>query len=408
MTTVLHPDGLTAVLLCSALSLPRGDPNTVKPLSAAQWRSLVEKIRSSPLQRPSDLLGMGAAEIEQAVAIKPESAERIARLLDRGGQAAFELERLAGLGIWVLTEGDDDYPTALSDRLAERAPPVLFGAGRRSLLWGSAIALAGSRDLDAPGEAFARAFAARCAAEGVTVISGGARGADRVSTAGALEAGGTAIVVLADSLQRTLRDAETGRAIRDQRLTMVTPFDPAAGFSVGNAMARNKVIYGLARLAVVVASAVETGGTWAGAIENLTRRWVPLFVRAGAGVPEGNQHLIERGGLPITLDALPDRGHLLDGLLDRAAPPAAAAPPAGDVRSPDGGPPHAPGDLFETVWPKLAAFVVQPRSEQDVIAFFGLEKGQARAWLQRAVDEGRLEYPPGRPRRYRPVRSRLL
>lgn len=408
MTVALRHDSLTAVLLCSALALPHGELATVKPLSVSQWRSLIGKVQSSPWQGPSDLLGRSAAEIEQTVRIKPESAERIARLLDRGGQAAFELERLASLGIWVLAEGDEGYPDSWTQRLAEQAPPVLFGAGPIDLLSQDAIAIAGSRDLDAPGEVFARALGARCAAEGVTVISGGARGADRVSMLGSLEAGGRSVGVLADSLQRTLRDGDAGRSIRDEQLTLITPFDPSAGFTVGTAMARNKLIYGLARVAVVIASAAETGGTWAGATENLTKRWVPLFVRADPDAPAGNHRLIERGGLPLTFDTLPDPGHLLDGLLTQAASSGGAAAPARDPRSTNGGPLLTRDDLFETIWPKLASFVVEPRSEQDVIAFFRLEKSQARAWLLRAVDEGRLECTAGRPRRYRSPRSRLL
>jgi predicted Rossmann fold nucleotide-binding protein DprA/Smf involved in DNA uptake len=414
MTTVLHPDSLAALLLCSTIALPRDRQNTTKPLSASNWHSLIEKLRSSPWQGPGDLLGESAATIEQSLEIKPESADRIAQLLDRGGQIAFEIDRLASCGIWVLTESDDAYPIVLGERLVNNAPPVLFGAGPASLLAQESIALVGSRDLDPAGEAFARAVGSRCAAEGVTVVSGGARGADRISMMSSLQRGGTAIGVLADSLQRTLRDSEAAQFIRDEQLVLVTPFDPAAGFSVGNAMARNKLIYGLARLAVVVSSAAESGGTWAGATENLKHHWIPLFVRIDAEAPDGNYQLIQRGGVPLSLDDLPETGRLFDGRLDRSTTARSVngmrtrqASTDTQTESLPGNPPP-PSDLFELIWPALASLLLEPQTVQSVADTLVLEKSQARKWLQRAVDGGRAEYLPGRPPRYRQAPKRLL
>jgi predicted Rossmann fold nucleotide-binding protein DprA/Smf involved in DNA uptake len=160
------------------------------------------------------------------------------------------------------------------------------------------------------GDAFATDIGRRCAAAGLAVFSGAARGVDRLAMAAALERGGTAVGILADSLERALREADIRRPILSGDLALATPFHPAAGFSVGNAMARNKLIYCLADAAVVVATAVENGGTWAGAIENLRAGWVPLFVRAGSGVPTGNRALIERGAMPLDRDVFPAAAEL--------------------------------------------------------------------------------------------------
>jgi predicted Rossmann fold nucleotide-binding protein DprA/Smf involved in DNA uptake len=64
-------------------------------------------------------------------------------------------------------------------------------------------------------------------------------------------------------------------------------------------MGRNKLIYALSDLAVVVASAAGSGGTWAGAIEALKAGWVPVFVRNSEPVPPGNLQLIAMGGVPL-------------------------------------------------------------------------------------------------------------
>ena len=56
---------------------------------------------------------------------------------------------------------------------------------------------------------------------------------------------------------------------------------PRAGFNVGHAMQRNKLIYALADAALVVSADFNKGGTWAGAIEQLEQlNYVPVYVRS--------------------------------------------------------------------------------------------------------------------------------
>src|SRR5262249_43469443 len=133
----------------------------------------------------------------------------------------------------------------------------------------------------------------------LAVVSGGARGSDRLAMEGALEAGGVALGALADSLEATIRKADVRDFIQDGRLVMVTMYAPNAGFSVGAAMGRNKVIYGLSDFAVIVSSDLQTGGTWAGATEALKAGWCPVFVRDGANLPKGNAALIKLGAVPL-------------------------------------------------------------------------------------------------------------
>jgi predicted Rossmann fold nucleotide-binding protein DprA/Smf involved in DNA uptake len=64
-------------------------------------------------------------------------------------------------------------------------------------------------------------------------------------------------------------------------------------------MGRNKLIYALSDVAVVVSSADGSGGTWTGAVEALDGGWVPVLVRDEAGVPAGNQALMRRGASPL-------------------------------------------------------------------------------------------------------------
>lgn len=96
---------------------------------------------------------------------------------------------------------------------------------------------------------------------------------------GALQGGGKSIGVMADALERAALSGSPREWLSDGKLVLVSPYDPAAGFNVGNAMQRNKVIYTFADAALVVSSDLQKGGTWTGAVEQIdkliTRRCSP-------------------------------------------------------------------------------------------------------------------------------------
>ncbi len=69
-------------------------------------------------------------------------------------------------------------------------------------------------------------------------------------------------------------------------------------------MGRNKIIYALSDVAVVVSSAAGSGGTWTGAMEAIEGGWVPVLVRDGPDAPEGNRALIAKGGFRLPVEGL--------------------------------------------------------------------------------------------------------
>jgi predicted Rossmann fold nucleotide-binding protein DprA/Smf involved in DNA uptake len=201
--------------------------------------------------------------------------------------------------------------------LKHQAPTVLFGAGEIELLRRGGVAVVGSRNIDEPGTMFARAAGRKIAEAGLPVISGGARGTDRLAMEGALAADGFAIGALADSLEATIRKADVREFVLNGRLALLTPYSPNAGFSVGAAMGRNKVIYGLADFAIVVSSDYQTGGTWAGASEALKSGWCPVFVRDSANVPKGNRELGKLGGINLPEEEMGKISHLANWMREK-------------------------------------------------------------------------------------------
>ncbi len=292
----LTPDSQAMLLLCSRLGLPNGgEPDdTHTPLTLREWNPLARKLQSASLH-PGDLLEMNATALQTSLSIPEEEATRLSRLLERSGALAIALERLESLGIHPLTRSDSDYPQKYRQRLKESAPAVLFFAGNRDLLGQPGIAVVGSRHLDEAGQACAEFVGNACGLSGLVLYSGGAKGVDTISMNAALQARGTAVGILADSLERAIRSPENRTALQRDDLCLVTPYAPQAGFSVGAAMGRNRLIYTLADFAIVVASDAETGGTWAGATETLKNNWVPVFVLEHPHMPEGNRLLLQKG-----------------------------------------------------------------------------------------------------------------
>ena len=285
------PDSLALLLLCSQLGL---DEDSVKPLTLREWNPLVRKMQAASL-RPSDLLRLPDSDLRSKLDLDEQFASRISYLISRDIQP--NLSRLASLGIFPLTRADADYPEKYRSRLKDSAPAVLFYAGEKALLGQPGIAVVGSRHLDDAGQECAKFVGNACGMSGQVLYSGGAKGVDTLSAESALEARGTAVSVLADSLERQVKVQKEALSRGD--LCLVTPYSPSAGFSVGAAMGRNRLIYCLADYAIVVASDAETGGTWAGATETLKNHWVPVFVLEHAQMPEGNKMLLQRGALPF-------------------------------------------------------------------------------------------------------------
>jgi len=295
----LSPDAPALILLCTSLGAERG-ATAVRPLGPVQWSRLDEALRRNSFQGPRDLIGLTADEIARSLGVGEDVAAGYVRLLGRSGQLAFELDRLRSRGIWVVTIADDAYPAALRHRLGSWAPPVLFGSGPASLLVAGGIAIVGSREADDEAIAFTTRLAAAAVAGGSAVVSGGARGIDVAAMRSAFEAGGSVVGVVPEGVERRLRDPSTRSAVAAGQAVLVSPYHPSAAFSAGAAMGRNKLIYALSDVAVVVSTADGSGGTWTGAVEALERGWVPLLVRDGPGVPAGNRSLVALGAAPLS------------------------------------------------------------------------------------------------------------
>ena len=287
-----------AVLLLSAPLLARGSRPSVTPLSLGAYNKLVRHLRDTELQ-PADLLDSeGLRELDSSWSRlgTKRTLEDVRHLLDRGFLLAQALERWSARAIWVVTRPDDDYPDRLRQKMRAKAPPVLYGCGDRDALDGGGLAVVGSRRVNEELIAYTEHVGQLAADADVPIVSGGARGVDQAAMRGSLEAGGHAIGVLGNNLERAALNRGNREPLIDGRLVLVSSFDPAVRFRGWQAMERNKQIYALADAALVVNSDLGHGGTWAGATEQLGKlRYVPVYVRSKGEPCRGLVELVGRG-----------------------------------------------------------------------------------------------------------------
>lgn len=296
MNPALSPNGQAILLLTAPLIAGQGK-SSPDLLSPGEYKRLAQHLRELKHQ-PSDLLSPDADEILKKCQTIVD-ASRLQRLLGRGFLLSQVIERWQARAIWVVSRADPDYPRRLKLRLREDSPAVLYGCGDLALLETGGLAVVGSRHVDDDLIEYTMDVGRLAARAGRTIVSGGAKGIDQSAMRGAIEAGGRVCGVLADSLEKTAMNRESRNLLLDGQLVLISPYDPSAGFNVGNAMQRNKLIYALADASLVVSSDFNKGGTWAGATEQLEKlRFVPVFVKSPSGGSEGLEALQRKGASP--------------------------------------------------------------------------------------------------------------
>jgi len=290
-----------AILLLTAPLLAGGSRPSVRPLPLGDYNNLVRHLHDTEME-PANLLGSeGLRELDSSwsgLGIR-RTLEDIRQLLDRGFLLAQALERWSARAIWVVTRPDHDYPNRLRKKMRGKAPPVLYGCGDREALDGGGLAVVGSRKVNEELIEYTERVGQLAAEAEVPIVSGGARGVDQAAMRGSLEAGGHAIGVLGNNLERAALDRGNREPLMDGRLVLVSSFDPAVRFRGWQAMERNKQIYALADAALVVNSDHGHGGTWAGATEQLGKlRYVPVvYVRSNGEPCRGLDELVARGAV---------------------------------------------------------------------------------------------------------------
>ncbi len=421
MSKSLSPEAEVTLLLTAPLTMvgrKQGREDFPRLLTFAEYGKLARRLQDCG-RHLVDLLGPEGGELLEECQIGLEHT-RVHKLLRRGFQLSQAVEHWAARAIWVISHADADYPSRIKQRLGGAAPPVIYGCGDRHLLERGGLAVVGSRHVSEGLIEYAEGIGRIAATADSSIVSGGARGVDQAAMRGALNRGGAAVGVLADGLEKSVMRRENRGVLMDDRLTLISPYDPQAGFSVGNAMSRNKVVYALADAGLVVDAAYNKGGTWAGAVEQLEKlRLVPVYVRTDGDRSKGLEGLLQRGArswpnpqdpADFRLTLSDSRGSSeVEALWKRAFQTEVVGMrgSGNDIAQPLLQPALIESDDTEGLSPAEALFrrveellrsIDTPTTESAVAAFLQVSTSQARKWLERLVLEGKYK------RSIRPVR----
>jgi len=210
------PDTEAILLLCAHFGQPR--QTKPQPLTLGEYNTVADWLRENQMS-PKDLLeSIKINSLPQNTIGKVDTA-RLVALLERGMMLSLAVEKWTSQGLWVLGRGDARYPRVIKKKLKQSAPAIFYGVGNMELLNKGGLAVVGSRDVSPEELDYTRQVAQTCAAQGMQVVSGGARGVDEASMLGVLEAGGTAVGVLADSLTKAAVSGKYRQSIKEGRLT---------------------------------------------------------------------------------------------------------------------------------------------------------------------------------------------
>lgn len=403
------PDTQAVLLLCAKL----GERHDIaKPLNTKQYSALAKWLRERSL-RPRDLLQDNGRMQLSELSLSEVGRDQIERLLDRGAALGVMVERWTSRGVWLISRADEEYPVRYKTYLQHATPPVIYGVGEHSSLQKGGLAVVGSRRASEEDLCFAQRVGAACADERIAIISGAAKGIDSESMMSAINKRGTAIGVLAEGLGRAAVAEPYHEAIIEGRLTLISPYEPESRWFAFTAMERNKLIYALADAALVVASSDEQGGTWSGAVEALKQRQIPIYVKASGEIPAGNRKLIHSGAQEFPQEPWSNLHQLFENSLPSTRLFGDHSPSysstSGGVSAPEQPPPDSPkpaptrptlelaavqdrdgSDVYDHVVEVMLAVLAEPVDEDSIAEKLNVLPTQARAWLKRAVQEGKV------------------
>lgn len=279
------------------LSSNLGDPKR-RPLTTAQLRNLAASVAA--MEKPQEERALTEADLV-TLGYKREMAGKICFLLDEEQRLDWYLNQGKRRNCIPLTRVSPGYPVNLRQRLGLDSPGVLWTKGDVSILERPRIALVGSRDIGQENAEFAARVGREAARQGYALVSGNARGADRIAQSACLNAGGCVISVVADALEK---QSERENVLYISEDSFDLPF------STARALSRNRVIHALGEKTFVAQCSLCKGGTWSGTVSNLREHWSPVFAfRDGS---EAMGQLENMGATLIDWEDLADLSGLRD------------------------------------------------------------------------------------------------
>jgi DNA processing protein len=272
----------------------------VDGLGSVSYRNLIRKFHS-----PDQVFKASPKDLESAGGIRRKVVEQI-KGFRKAAEVEHELELIEQHRVTLVTFVDDNYPAHLLH--IYDPPPFLYLKGELRKEDSLAVAVVGSRFASHYGKSSAESISNDLAQEGLTVVSGMARGIDACAHRGALAAGGRTIAVLGCGIavNYPMENRKLKEAIAAQG-AVLSEFPMSASPAASHFPMRNRIISGLS-LGVVVVEASHRSGSLItarlaleqgrevfavpGSIDSLRSRGTHKLIKDGAKLVEDAHDII--------------------------------------------------------------------------------------------------------------------
>lgn len=263
--------GVGPTLTARLLHANSGDPKRV--LSAS-----LPALRSVP--------GIGEGKARSIVESQAHAQQRAREAIDRA----------ASLNVQLITIADAAYPMLLAE--IPDPPPVLFVAGVLPKAE-PAVAIVGTRSASHYGIEQAERFASALGSQGLSIVSGGARGIDTAAHRSALRAQARTVAVLGSGHANLYpeENATLFHEIVANRGAVISELAPDITPTAETFPRRNRIIAGLALGTLVVEAPARSGAliTARQAVEEMGRDAMAIPNRIDSASAKGSNILIRDG-----------------------------------------------------------------------------------------------------------------
>lgn len=228
------------------------DLYAVPRMTEARLMNLLERFGE-----PESILRASESELLEVDGVDQELASAV-RSYQRSPELAQRIREARAAGAWTVAITEPEFPRSLKE--LRHSPPVLFGIGELSKDDWPAVAVVGTRRPSSYGRQVAEKLARQLAENGITVVSGLARGVDTCAHRGALDGKGRTLAVLGSGID-VCYPPENRKLVYEvaSRGAVLTEFNLGVGPLAMNFPKRNRIVSGLSAGVVAVEAGEKSG-----------------------------------------------------------------------------------------------------------------------------------------------------
>ncbi len=266
----------------------------VEGIGPGKFRNLLAKFRTT-----GQILSADSKSLTQTEGISTNLAKRIRGISSRYNEfrklVEAEQEKLAKLNASIVTVWDDEYPSVL--KKIYDPPIILYTIGNHCENDIYSIAVVGTRQPSNYGRVQAERLTSELVNEGITIVSGMARGIDSIAHTRALKDNGRTVAIIGSGLD-VIYPPENKKLFEEiaEKGLIISEYPLGTKPDAQNFPKRNRIISGLSLGTIVIETGVK-GGAMQTASFALDQGKEVFSVPGNLGVrqSEGTNLIIQKG-----------------------------------------------------------------------------------------------------------------